>query len=235
MSESVRIFQLGERSILIEFNRDINKNLLYFLLNLKENIFLNKGEQILQVTNTYNSLLVIYKSTINNFYSEKDNFFELISNVPTMDMTKTPTRKIPVCYESDFGLDLEEVSEKTSLSISEIIKRHTRPIYTVYFIGFLPGFPYLGGMDSSLFCRRKSNPRPKINSGSVGIAGSQTGIYPSSSPGGWQIIGRTPLSLFDIHKTDNPCLLSPGDSLQFESISKEEFDDLQSHPSKIKP
>lgn len=234
MSESVRIFQLSERSILIEFNQDINKNLLYFLLNLKENIFLNKGEQILQVTNTYNSLLVIYKSTINNFYSEKDNFLELISDVSTTDMPKTPTRKIPVCYELDFGLDLEEVSEKTGLSISEIIKRHTRPIYTVYFIGFLPGFPYLGGMDSSLFCRRKSNPRSKINSGSVGIAGSQTGIYPSSSPGGWQIIGRTPLSLFDSHKTDTPCVLSPGDSLQFESISKEEFDDLQSHPSEIK-
>jgi inhibitor of KinA len=234
MRESVRIFQFSERSILIEFDRDINKNLLYFLLNLKENIFLNKGEQILQVTNTYDSLLVIYKSTINNFYSEKNNFFELISNISTTDMPKTSTKKIPVCYESDFSLDLEEVSEKTGLSISEIIKRHTRPIYTVYFIGFLPGFPYLGGMDSSLFCRRKSNPRPKINSGSVGIAGSQTGIYPSSSPGGWQIIGRTPLSLFDIHKTDNPCVLSPGDSLQFESISKEEFDDLQSHPSDIK-
>jgi inhibitor of KinA len=234
MSESTRIFQLSERSILIEFNRDITKNLLYFLLNLKEDIFLNKSEHILQVTNTYNSLLVVYKFTINNFNSEKNNYFELISNVSTTDMPKSSTRKIPVCYELDFGLDLEEVSKKTGLPISEIIKRHTRPIYTVYFIGFLPGFPYLGGMDSSLFCRRKSNPRPKINSGSVGIAGSQTGIYPSSSPGGWQIIGRTPLSLFDSHKTDTPCVLSPGDSLQFESITKEEFDDLHSHPFDIK-
>ncbi len=234
MSESTRIFQLSERSILIEFNRDITKNLLYFLLNLKEDIFLNKSEHILQVTNTYNSLLVVYKFTINNFNSEKNNYFELISNVSTTDMPKSSTRKIPVCYELDFGLDLEEVSKKTGLPISEIIKRHTHPIYTVYFIGFLPGFPYLGGMDSSLFCRRKSNPRPKINSGSVGIAGSQTGIYPSSSPGGWQIIGRTPLSLFDSHKTDTPCVLSPGDSLQFESITKEEFDDLHSHPFDIK-
>ncbi|AFU70172.1 allophanate hydrolase subunit 1 [Psychroflexus torquis ATCC 700755] len=234
MNESARIFQLSERSILIEFNRDITKNLLYFLLNLKENIFLNKSEHILQVTNTYNSLLVIYKFTINNFHSEKNNYFELISNVSTTNIPKSPTRKIPVCYELDFGLDLEEVSEKTGLSISEIIKRHMHPIYTVYFIGFLPGFPYLGGMDSSLFCRRKSNPRSEINSGAVGIAGSQTGIYPSSSPGGWQIIGRTPLSLFDSHKTDTPCVLSPGDSLQFESITKEEFDNLQSHPSDIK-
>ncbi|PKG41510.1 5-oxoprolinase subunit PxpB [Psychroflexus sp. MES1-P1E] len=234
MSESTRIFQLSERSILIEFNRDITKNLLYFLLNLKEDIFLNKSEHILQVTNTYNSLLVVYKFTINNFNSEKNNYFELISNVSTTDMPKSSTRKIPVCYELDFGLDLEEVSKKTGLSISEIIKRHTHPIYTVYFIGFLPGFPYLGGMDSSLFCRRKPNPRSKINSGSVGIAGSQTGIYPSSSPGGWQIIGRTPLSLFDSHKTDTPCVLSPGDSLQFESITKEEFDNLHSHPSDIK-
>ena len=234
MSESTRIFQLSERSILIEFNRDITKNLLYFLLNLKEDIFLNKSEHILQVTNTYNSLLVVYKFTINNFNSEKNNYFELISNVSTTDMPKSSSRKIPVCYELDFGLDLEEVSKKTGLPISEIIKRHTHPIYTVYFIGFLPGFPYLGGMDSSLFCRRKSNPRPKINSGSVGIAGSQTGIYPSSSPGGWQIIGRTPLSLFDSHKTDTPCVLSPGDSLQFESITKEEFDDLHSHPFDIK-
>jgi inhibitor of KinA len=234
MNESARILQLSERSILIEFNRDITDNLLYFLLNLKENIFLNKREHILQVTNTYNSVLVIYKSTINNFNSEKNNYFELISNVSSMDIPKSLTKKIPVCYELDFGLDLEEVSEKTGLSISEIIKRHTHPVYTVYFIGFLPGFPYLGGMDSSLFCRRKSTPRSKINSGSVGIAGSQTGIYPSSSPGGWQIIGRTPLSLFDSHKTDTPCVLSPGDSLQFESITKEEFDHLQSHPSDIK-
>lgn len=234
MNESARIFQLSERSILIEFNRDITKDLLYFLLNLKENISLNKSEHLLQVTNTYNSVLVIYKFTINNFHSEKNNYFELISNVSTMDIPKSSTRKIPVCYESDFGLDLKEVSEKTGLSISEIIKRHTHPIYTVYFIGFLPGFPYLGGMDSSLFCRRKSNPRSKINSGAVGIAGSQTGIYPSSSPGGWQIIGRTPLSLFNSHKTDTPCVLSPGDSLQFESITKEEFDNLQSHPSDIK-
>jgi inhibitor of KinA len=235
MNESMRIFQLSERSILIEFNRDITDNLLYFLLNLKENIFLNKREHLLQVTNTYNSVLVIYKSTINNFNSEKNNYFELISNLSTTHIPKSLTKKIPVCYELDFGLDLEEVSEKTGLSISEIIKRHTHPIYTVYFIGFLPGFPYLGGMDSSLFCRRKSTPRSKINSGSVGIAGSQTGIYPSSSPGGWQIIGRTPLSLFDSHKIDTPCVLSPGDSLQFESITKEEFDNLQSHPSDIKP
>jgi inhibitor of KinA len=233
-NESARIFQLNECSILIEFDREITKNLLYFLLNLKENIFLNKREHILQVTNTYNSVLVIYKSTINNFNGEKNNYFELISNLSTTDITKSLTKKIPVCYELDFGLDLEEVSEKTGLSISEIIKRHTHPVYTIYFIGFLPGFPYLGGMDSSLFCRRKSTPRSKINSGSVGIAGSQTGVYPSSSPGGWQIIGRTPLSLFDSHKIDTPCVLSPGDSLQFEPITKEEFDHLQSHPSDIK-
>ena len=89
MSESTRIFQLSERSILIEFNRDITKNLLYFLLNLKEDIFLNKSEHILQVTNTYNSLLVVYKFTINNFNSEKNNYFELISNVSTTDMPKS--------------------------------------------------------------------------------------------------------------------------------------------------
>jgi len=94
MNESTRIFQLSERSILIEFDRDITKNLLYFLLNLKENIFLNKREHILQVTNTYNSVLVIYKSTINNFNGEKNNYFELISNLSTTDITKSLTKKI---------------------------------------------------------------------------------------------------------------------------------------------
>lgn len=132
--------------------------------------------------------------------------------------------RIPVCYEAEYGPDLELLVREKGLPREDIIRLHTSPAYRVYMIGFLPGFPYLGKVDPGLEIRRKDKPVPVV-AGGVGIAGTQTGIYPLNSPGGWQILGRTPFKLFDPY-ADSPVRLKTGDCVQFFSITKKEFQNL---------
>ena len=122
--------------------------------------------------------------------------------------------EIPVCYGGEAGPDLAEVAQLCGLAQAEVIRRHTAPEYLVYLLGFAPGFSYLGGLDPTIAAPRRGTPRLKVPAGSVGIAGLQTGIYPMATPGGWQIIGRTPRLLFNPAQED-PCLLRPGDLLRF--------------------
>lgn len=227
MNRKLRIFQINETSILVEFDEEINEKLLNYLLYLKNELLSEKYKSILQVINSYNSLLIIYGNTINNFYETKSKLLEVISDANIDNKLDSPIKKIPVCYDLEYGWDLELLSEDLGLSIDEIIKKHSEATYTVYFIGFLPGFPYLGGLNSSLFHRRKSQPRRQIPSGSVGIADKQAGIYSLDSPGGWQIIGRSPIQLFNLENSNQYCYLQAGDKVQFESISKEEFEHIQ--------
>ncbi len=133
--------------------------------------------------------------------------------------------EIPVCYGGEWGPDLREVAELCRLGEQIVVDRHTAPEYRVFMLGFTSGFPYLGGLDPSLAAPRRETPRPSVPAGSVGIAGMQTGIYPLETPGGWQIIGRTPLSLFNPSAQD-PCLLSPRDRLRFVAIDPDEFQRL---------
>jgi inhibitor of KinA len=135
--------------------------------------------------------------------------------------------RIPVCYDLEFGYDLAELANFHELSVKEVISLHTQPDYIVYFIGFLPGFPYLGGLDSQLVTPRKDSPRPYIEKGSVGIGGEQTGVYTLDSPGGWNIVGRSPIDLFSMHK-QLPAFLQSGDRVRFVSISKKKFNKILS-------
>lgn len=130
---------------------------------------------------------------------------------------------IPVCYGGSFGPDVEELAALHNLSVQRVIDIHTAATYTVYMIGFVPGFAYMGGMDEQLATPRKQTPRQAIPAGSVGIAGKQTGIYPLETPGGWQIIGRTPLKLFDANRKQ-PALLKAGDMVKFKPVTPLEFD-----------
>lgn len=130
---------------------------------------------------------------------------------------------IPVCYGGEYGSDLENVAKHAGLTSEEVVARHTAPEYLVYMLGFLPGFAYLGGLDETIACPRLDTPRTRIPAGSVGIAGMQTGIYPLSSPGGWQLIGRTPEKLFSLAENQEQFLLRSGDRVRFQPISPEEF------------
>lgn len=132
------------------------------------------------------------------------------------------TVEIPVCYGGAFGPDLEAVAEAHGLSPAAVIRRHGRPLYRVYFLGFLPGFAYLGGLPASLATPRRATPRIAVPAGSVGIAGAQTGVYPIESPGGWQIIGQTPSCLFDPARRP-PALLRAGDRVKFTAVTAEEY------------
>ena len=136
--------------------------------------------------------------------------------------------RVPVCYEGDYAPDLEEVARQQGLSAREVVELHCAGVYRVYMIGFLPGFPYLGTVDRRLEVPRKARPVP-VTAGGVGIAGKQTGIYPLNSPGGWSIIGRTPVKLFD-PEADPPVFLRTGDRVEFYAISTGEFQRLSGRP-----
>jgi inhibitor of KinA len=139
---------------------------------------------------------------------------------------------IPVCYDTEFGPDLTDVAQHAGLSVEEVVHLHSSPAYLVYFLGFSPGFVYLGGLPEVLHTPRLTTPRISIAAGSVGIAGSQTGIYPVDSPGGWRLIGRTPLRMFD-PEASPPTRLQPGDRMRFAAIDRATFEEFQVTSSKF--
>jgi len=138
--------------------------------------------------------------------------------------------EIPVCYGDEFGPDLTDVARHGGLEPEQVIARHAQADYRVAMLGFAPGFPYLLGLDPALQVPRRANPRTRVPRGSVAIGGSQTGIYPAELPGGWQLIGRTPLALFDA-AGPSPCLLAPGDRVRLRAIGRDEFDALARTPA----
>ncbi|HEV3393961.1 MAG TPA: 5-oxoprolinase subunit PxpB [Chthoniobacterales bacterium] len=152
---------------------------------------------------------------------------DAISNAKNASAHSIPstTVEIPVCYASEFAFDLDDVARRTDLEPNEVIALHSSTEYRVHCVGFTPGFPFLGGLPPKLAAPRRETPRTEIPAGSVGIGGKQTGIYPVKSPGGWNIIGRTPLRLFDPQRNP-PVLVRAGDGVRFRPISREEFDQL---------
>lgn len=134
--------------------------------------------------------------------------------------------EVPVCYDAEFGLDLTEVSERTSFSVDEIAKRHVKTQHWVLMVGFSPGQPYIGGLDPKLSVPRRATPRVRMPMGSVAIANAQTAVYPYETPGGWSIIGRTPLTVFDPAR-DPASLFAPGDRVRFIAISRIDFEKLK--------
>jgi inhibitor of KinA len=216
-------YPLSENAILIHFGQKTE--------NVKVQIAAHQIESnpfygFIELVPAYQTITVYYDplKLNNNFpYEKVKNHLEVVlekshSSVNNMGRLL----EIPVCYDSNFGLDLLEMSAVNQLAIEEIINLHTSIVYDVVFIGFAPGFPFLTGLDERLHHPRKSSPRLKVPQGSVGIAGKQTGIYPLESPGGWQIIGRSPVKLFSI-ANNRPTLLQTGDQVKFYPITIDEF------------
>ena len=220
MKATVRSF--GESAILIDWPAKINERMHQEILAVNTSIQDSFSEVLIETVVTYHAIAVYLKETasVSEYMLQFQDFL-------TIDQSKTISDArivtIPVCYDHCFALDMALVAGQYKLTHDTVISLHSKPLYPVYFLGFLPGFPYLGGLDKKLQTPRRETPRLKIAAGSVGIGGSQTGIYPSDSPGGWNIIGKTPISLFD-SKSTTPNLLRAGDSVKFEAISLSEFE-----------
>lgn len=222
MKYNLKYIQYNERSILIEWPSIIDDNVLQDVLNFKNSLLRKYVKVKVDIINTYSSILINYNFTIEDAYSEFYLLKSIYSDLDELSLVKQKLWEVPVCYDEEFGTDLCSFSIAKGLPKEEIIQCHYKQIYTVYFIGFLPGFLYLGGLQESLHINRKSMPSLNIKKGAVGIGGNQTGIYPQNSPGGWHIIGSSPISFFDINN-DNPCFAKAGDKIKFKPVSKEEY------------
>jgi len=232
------IFPLGDNAILIDFGNELNESINQKLLEIFRKIKNQNMPGVLDVVPAYSSLTIHYDVMKIFEKAGGKTVFDIITDQvkkiveDDIEISFEQNRKIsiPVCYDEEFGPDLSYMANEKSLSIENIIQLHTAKTYRVYMIGFLPGFAYMGTVDQRIQMPRKENPRTNVEAGSVGIAGEQTGIYPLQSPGGWQIIGRTPVLLFNKEKTA-PVLLQPEDEIKFFSISKHEFTNYQGRDS----
>ena len=217
----------GDQGLLVEFGDKIDVKLNDEVRNLTFQLDQSKEEWIIDLVPSYKSLLVIFNPTLATRKYIENYILELAIDLGETSESTDRVIKIPTLYGADFGMDLEFVASNSNLTTKEVISLHSEPNYRVYMIGFAPGFPYLGGLNKKLSTPRLDTPRIKIPSGSVGIAESQTGIYPNDSPGGWQLIGRTPLNLFDPNR-EQPSLLVAGDYIKFEPLeSLEEYSDIK--------
>ncbi len=231
-NNSKTYFVFNERSILISYNHSINSKLISNLSNTRKTIETHLNDCIIEVVQSINSLLIIFDI---NKISANDLIKDL-KRIEDMEDDLTESNKtwqIPVCYDLKFAIDLEKLAKEKKLSTSEIINIHKSKVYDVLSMGFLPGFMYLGFTDKNLHCERKEVPSLDIKKGSIGIALNQTCIYPQNSPGGWHIIGVSPLNFFDL-KSKNPCFAKPGDKIQFTEISKKQFQKMKKEKT-IKP
>ncbi|WP_201538699.1 5-oxoprolinase subunit PxpB [Psychrobacter immobilis] len=178
---------------------------------------IQKMPEVIEVVIGMNTLSVFTCSlTLIELKAFKDRLLELLNDIPSKTINGKHV-EIPVHYGGKYGPDLAAMANDLNLSVEAVVDLHTEATYTVYFIGFQPGFPYLGGLSESLYFPRHAIPRTQVPAGSVGIGGEQTGVYPFESPGGWQLLGQTDTALFDLTK-DSPTLLNAGDTLTFTAI-----------------
>ncbi|MFC0772516.1 5-oxoprolinase subunit PxpB [Terrimonas alba] len=221
---------LNETALLVSFENRIDEDINKQVIALHELLGKRPFDGFIESVPAYASLAVFYnlivvkkncKDNTTTFEWVKMVVEELIAGLENdVVAAGAETIRIPVYYN---GQDLESLARLHKLSIEDVVQIHTEKIYRVFMIGFLPGFAYMGKLDERIATPRHATPRTNVKAGSVGIAGLQTGIYPMSSPGGWQLIGQTPIKIFDITR-EKPCLLKAGDKIQFAPISKQEFD-----------
>ena len=233
------IHLLGDHAILFSLNEKIDATINAEVHAFNHFILEKKMIAIKDCIPSYHSLTIVYdiielhkivKTNIHDFAQNLVLEFEAYKKENTSFKLNSQLHKIPVCYDLHFGIDLEKIAKEKNTSIEKIIETHTSKIYQVFCLGFMPGFAYMGTVESSIQVARHSKPRPLVEAGSVGIAGAQTGIYPKDAPGGWQIIGRTPVTIFDPIKL---ALFAPGDQVSFYAISMKEFNDIKNNSNNV--
>jgi KipI family sensor histidine kinase inhibitor len=221
-----KILASGDCSILIKFGDEIKEETSKRINKFNKILKACNQKAVIDTIPSYCALLVNYRPELIRFKELVNYLIDLSQNIDEELELDKEIIEIPVLYGKSKGIDIEAVAHHNGLSIEEVISLHSEPEYLIYMLGFTPGFPYLGGMNKKIATPRLETPRVKIEAGSVGIAGEQTGIYPISSPGGWQLIGQTPIELFNIDKKD-PILLKAGQYIKFKVIDQDEFDKIK--------
>ncbi len=228
---SFTVYPISEKAVTMEFGNSINQHLLYTITAFSGLLQQNPFAGMTGMVPAYSTLTVYFDPLIvakagmpGNTALDKITAYldQLKQHTLKTTIRESDIMTIPVCYGEDFGPDLEEVARINDLTTGEVIRLHGSVAYLVHMIGFMPGFAYLGGMPQAIMAPRKAQPRSNVPAGAVGIAGLQTGIYPLQLPGGWQIIGQTPLKMFDAGRSE-PGLLKAGDRVKFEAINLSEF------------
>ena len=216
----MRIQPFGDSSLLVSFEKEISTTTNQKVISLFKAIELKEGVAFL--IPAYNSLTVGINQQIWSLHEATIFLREIAGTLEKQEPIKGKKYIIPVCYEEAFALDLGDITKALGITRSKIIELHTSKTYRVFMLGFVAGFAYMGTLDAKLESPRKANPRLSVPTGSVGLAGLQTGIYPTEAPGGWQIIGRTPLVIFSPERA-SPTLLNAGDEVRFRAISSDEY------------
>jgi len=223
--KKARFHSAGDRGLLVEYGDGIDPIVNNKVRSMAIVIEQNTPAGVLEIIPTYRSLLIVYDPSGTSPDHLRKSLDSLEENLKDIRIPPPATVEIPVCYGGEFGPDIDFVAESHQLAIEEVIRIHSEPEYLIYMVGFTPGFPFLGGLPDILHTPRLETPRTFVPQGSVGIANAQTGVYPVASPGGWQLIGRTPLTLFAPQRP-NPFLYQAGDKIKFQPISREAFDRL---------
>lgn len=224
--ESVNFYPVGDLAICVEFAQEISPEISHRIMVFNIALKNNYIDGVLETVPTYCSVLIHYKPEIITFKALLGKLNDILTLSTKIDLPPSKVVEIPVLYGGDYGPDLDFVAKHNNISKEDVIKIHSSTEYLIYMLGFTPGFPYLGGMNEKISTPRLETPRVKIPGGSVGIAGSQTGVYPMDSPGGWQLIGRTPIKLYNNIDNLNPILLEAGQYIKFKPIDENEFNSI---------
>ncbi len=224
---SERCSPLGDSAIRISFgnkiSRETNRDIRSFCKLLK----CSRPNGVTEWVPSYTAVTIYYQPRLLKYSEIAAQVGELLAKIDEVDILKSRRVFVPVCYGEEYGPDIDQVAKHNGLSREEVIRIHTAEDYLVYMLGFTPGFPYLGGMSKTIRTPRLTVPRLNVPAGSVGIADEQTGIYSLSTPGGWQIIGRTPLVLYDAERRI-PVLFEAGDYIRFFPITQSEYNNMKS-------
>ena len=218
------ISNLGDAALYCDFGTEVNKDINSKVIKLFETIRKKNIEGINNLTPSYNKLIVSFDLKITNFKKIK----EIVENIQIKETQKLNNKKleIPVCCDSSFSLDIERLEKKLNLDREQILEVFFNKEFFCYMTGFIAGMPFLGDLEEKMRAQRLETPRVKVPKGSIGLTEQFANIYTFESPGGWNIIGNTPLNVFDIAKEKEPNLINPGDKVKFKRISMEEYKDL---------
>ncbi|WP_347160063.1 5-oxoprolinase subunit PxpB [Pontibacter chitinilyticus] len=228
---AMQLYPMGDAAVVVQFGDSISEATHALIQNFAAYLQQHPFRGLVEFVPAYTTVTIYYDPWLLSEQGKYNPYTKVVDvieqTLPQVNQRKAAPNarvvEIPVCYGGTCGPDLAFVARLHKLSQQEVIQLHTSAAYKVYMLGFSPGFPYLGGMQEKLATPRKETPSPRIPAGTVGIAGNQTGIYPSETPGGWQLIGRTPLLLFDAYR-EAPSLLQAGDEVRFYAITKKEFE-----------